>query len=222
MVEWAAFQELPYALYAIAITLCFWGLYFAFYYVSRALRPVSWSWHSGTDAIQIGAYEVIILGVSEKQFISLLLILNGCGVLGRLVPNYVADHYLRPLNTMIPFALISAVLIYAWIAVINQAGLIVFACFYGMFSSGLLSLFPAALSSLTTDLQKAGVRMGMVMLCLSFACLTGPPIGGALIQLKGGGFVYAQVFAGSAVACGLFFLIAARLRITGLVLAKKV
>lgn len=183
---------------------------------------MSWSGHSGTDAIQISAYEVIILDVSKKQFISLLLILNGCGVSGQLVLNYVVDHYLGPLNTMIPFALISAVLIYAWIAVINQAGLIVFACFYGMFFLRLLSLFSAALSSLTTDLQKAGVRMGMIMLCLSFACLTGPLIGEALIQLKGGGFVYAQVFAGSAVACELFFLIAARLRITGLVLAKKV
>ncbi|KAI9878382.1 MAG: hypothetical protein M1830_001052 [Pleopsidium flavum] len=202
LVEWAAFKEMPYALYAIGITLCFWGMYFAFYY--------------------IGNYGVTILGVSEKQSISLLLILNGCGVPGRLVPNFIADHYLGPLNTMIPFALISAVLIYAWIAVTNQAGLITFACFYGMFASGLLSLFPAALSSLTTDLRKAGVRMGMVMSCLSFACLTGPPIGGALIQLEGGGFVYAQAFAGSAVACGLLFLIAARLRITGLVLARKV
>jgi len=165
---------------------------------------------------------VIILDVSKKQSISLLLILNSCEVLRQLVLNYVADHYLRPLNTMIPFALISVVLIYAWIAVINQAGLIVFACFYGMFSLGLLSLFSATLLSLTTDLQKAGVRMSMVMLCLSFACLTGPLIGEALIQLKGEGFVYAQVFAGSAVACELFFLIVARLWITGLVLAKKV
>ena len=34
IVEWAAFKEGPFALFAIGITLCFWGLYFAFYYVS--------------------------------------------------------------------------------------------------------------------------------------------------------------------------------------------
>jgi MFS family permease len=33
IVEWAAFKEGPFALYAVGITLCFWGLYFAFYYV---------------------------------------------------------------------------------------------------------------------------------------------------------------------------------------------
>jgi MFS family permease len=34
IVEWGAFQEPAFLFYAIGITLCFWGLYFAFYYVS--------------------------------------------------------------------------------------------------------------------------------------------------------------------------------------------
>ena len=35
IVEWAAFKELPYVLFALGMFLNFWGLYFAFYYVSR-------------------------------------------------------------------------------------------------------------------------------------------------------------------------------------------
>lgn len=45
LVEWSAFKELPYLLYAIGITLCFWGLYFAYYYVSFLVVQLSLFWH---------------------------------------------------------------------------------------------------------------------------------------------------------------------------------
>ena len=78
-----------------------------------------------------------------QESISFLLILNAAGVSGRLIPNYISDQYLRSLNTMIPFALLAAISIYAWIYIKDRAGLIAFAVFYGMFSSGLLSLTPS-------------------------------------------------------------------------------
>jgi MFS family permease len=34
LIEWRAFLEVPYTLYTIGITMCFWGMYFAYYYVS--------------------------------------------------------------------------------------------------------------------------------------------------------------------------------------------
>jgi hypothetical protein len=33
-IEWEAFKELPYLLYAIGIFLSLWGLYFAYFYAS--------------------------------------------------------------------------------------------------------------------------------------------------------------------------------------------
>jgi MFS family permease len=168
-----------------------------------------------SDRLQIGAYGVAVLGTSEQESITLLLILNASGVPGRLLPNFVADLWLGPLNTMIPFAAMSAVLLYCWIAVNSVPNLIIFAVFYGTFSSGLLSLFPAALSSLGKDPTKAGVRMGMVMTCISFACLTGPPIGGALIVANKGGYVPAQIFFGSVVVAGVGFLTAVRIAVAG-------
>jgi MFS family permease len=33
LVEWAAFKELPYLLFAVGTFLALWGLYFAYYYV---------------------------------------------------------------------------------------------------------------------------------------------------------------------------------------------
>jgi predicted MFS family arabinose efflux permease len=162
------------------------------------------------------------LAVSESQSISLLLILNGSGIPGRIFPNYISDTWLGPLNTMIPFALTSALMLYTWIAVTSVPGIIAFAVFYGTFSSGLLSLFPAVLASLTPDLNKTGVRLGMIMSCISFACLTGPPIGGALIQRQHGSYVGAQAFFGSLIALGFCFLIAVRYVRTGVKIAVRV
>ncbi|KAI9841662.1 MAG: hypothetical protein M1837_000456 [Sclerophora amabilis] len=201
LVEWAAFKELPYSLFSVGTFLCFWGLYFAFYYVGSFARDV--------------------LEVSESDSISLLLIMNGVGLVGRLVPNYAADRLFGPLNTLIPFTFITGLMLYCWIAVRNVGGLTAFAIFYGLFAAGIQSLFPATLSSLTTDLKKAGVRMGMVFSIVAFACLTGPPLAGALIERRDGGYLYAQVFAGSVLMGGCLILTGARLAQSGPKLRHK-
>ncbi|KAI9881175.1 MAG: hypothetical protein M1830_007153 [Pleopsidium flavum] len=169
LVELGAFKELPYLLFSIGMFLNFWGLYFAFYYV--------------------GSFGRNIIGVSQADSINLLLIMNGVGLFGRLIPNYAADRWFGPLNTLVPFTFASGLLLYCWAAVSSRGGLIAFACIYGFFAAGIQSLFPATVASLTTDLKKAGVRMGMVFSVVSFACLTGPPLAGALVQKDNGGYL---------------------------------
>jgi len=82
---------------------------------------------------------------------------------------------------------------------------------YGMSAAAIQSLFPAALSSLTTDLSMAGTRMGMVFSIVSFAVLTGPPISGQLIEKKNGEYQYAQIFSGASMIVGCLLLLGARL-----------
>lgn len=195
IVEWGAFKELPYALFAIAMFLNFWGLYFAFYY--------------------IGSFGTDILGDGRAEAINDLLILNGVGLFGRLIPARLADLYFGPLNTIIPLAFVSGLLLYCWAAVTSKGGLIGFAVIYGLFASGIQSLFPATLASLTSDLKKAGVRMGMVFSVVGFACLTGPPLAGALIQKRHGSYLYAQMFAGSVMMGGCIVLMACRVSKNG-------
>ncbi|KAI9840225.1 MAG: hypothetical protein M1838_004174 [Thelocarpon superellum] len=201
MVEWAAFGELPYLLFAIGMFLTFWALYFAFYYIGSFARDV--------------------IHLSQDDAISLLLILNGSGFAGRLVPAFLADRYFGPLNMQIPMVFLSGVMMFAWIGVHGHASLIVFAIFYGMFASAIQGLLPATLSSLTGDVRKAGVRMGMVFSVLSFASLTGPPIAGALLAQQHGGYLYAQAFSGAVMVAGALTLIAARISHTGLHLRKR-
>ncbi|KAK3936846.1 major facilitator superfamily domain-containing protein [Diplogelasinospora grovesii] len=189
LVEWSAFKELEYTFYACGSFFCFLGVYFAFYYLASFSRD--------------------IIGVSYVDSLNLLLVLNGVGSFGRLIPNHLADRF-GPINVFVPVAGIAGVCVLCWMAVTNVAGLYVWAAFYGAAAGGIQSLFPAGLSSLTTDMKKMGVRMGMVFTINSFATLTGPPIAGAIITASGGRYVGAQAFAGAVLLVGMGFMMAAK------------
>jgi predicted MFS family arabinose efflux permease len=166
---------------------CFWGLYFAFYYLASFSRDV--------------------IGLSYTESLNLLLVLNGVGAIGRIVPNFIADRH-GPITTFVPAAAAAGICVLAWGAVRSPAGLYAWACCYGMAAGGVQSLFPAGLSSLTADLRRTGVRMGMVFSVVSFATLTGPPIQGALVAARGYGAAF--VFAGVVLLAGAAFMAAAR------------
>ncbi|KAJ5772071.1 hypothetical protein N7520_002600 [Penicillium odoratum] len=190
LVEWAAFKELPYLLFAAGMFLNFWGLYVAFFY--------------------IGSFSTNIIGASDTTSVYLLMVMNGVGLIGRLVPNFMADQFTGPLNLLIPFSCSTALVAYCWAAVKNMNGLWAFAAFYGLSAAGIQSLFPATLSTLTTDMKKIGVRMGMVLSVVAVAALIGSPIAGALVSSDDGEYMYAQMFMGSAIIAGTLTLIGAR------------
>lgn len=190
LVEWSAFKEQEYSFFVGGSFLCFLGLYFAFYYLASFSRD--------------------IIGLQYIDSLNILLVLNGVGVFGRLIPNYIADR-VGPINVFIPFAGAAGICVLCWMAVESEPGLYVWAVFYGAAAGGIQSLFPAGLTSLTTDLRKAGVRMGMVFTCNSFATLAGPPIAGAIITSMNGKYYGAQAFAGSTLVCGMGLLVAARM-----------
>lgn len=165
-------------------------MYFAFYY--------------------LGSFARDIIGIPFEQSVNLLITLNGIGVVGRIVPGFLADRFFGVFNTMVPAVLMTAVTTYCWIAVSSQGGLYGWTLVYGFVGGGIQSLFPAALSSLTTNVKMRGTRMGMIFTIVSFAVLTGPPIAGQLIQRKDGGYLYAQVFSGTVMVIGCSFLAASR------------
>ncbi|KAL7928413.1 major facilitator superfamily domain-containing protein [Trichoderma chlorosporum] len=162
LVEWTAFKELPYSLYAIGIFLTLWGLYFAYYY-ARRIFP---AW-----------------------------------LAARIVGN--------ALHVLIPLTFGAGILLYLWRLVHSYSGLLAWIIVYGFFANAVQSLFVGSVGSLTKDRQKMGVRVGIIFTIVSFACLTGPPIAGALIDLRGGDFLYAQIFGGTAVVFGACVLTAA-------------
>jgi MFS family permease len=142
--------------------------------------------------------------------------MNAVGMPGRLICGLTADRLLGPINTLTPVAFISGLLLYCWAAVHSLGSLYTFCVIFGFFAAGIQSLFPAACASLTSDLTKMGTRTGMCFSVISIACLTGPPLAGALIQKDDGRFLFAQVFGGSAFVGGSLTLVAARIAKNGL------
>ncbi|KAL2144186.1 hypothetical protein VTI28DRAFT_9477 [Corynascus sepedonium] len=189
LVEWKAFSEGEYTLYAMGSFSFFLGLYFAFYYIASFSRD--------------------IIGLDYTSSLNILLVMNGIGIPGRIVPNYIADR-VGTINMLIPTAGIAGICVFCWMAVESTAGLYVWCGFYGIAAGGIQSLFPAGLSSLTTDVRKAGVRMGMIFTIVSFATLAGPPIAGAIITASGGKYYGAQAFAGATLLLAMGLLSAAR------------
>lgn len=137
--------------------------------------------------------------------------MNAVGIPARIILAVISDRYIGPMYTLIITTLCSGVLLYSWAAVETLGGLYAFCVIYGSFAAGVQSVFPAACATLTTDLKKMGVRTGMVFTVVSIACLTGPPLAGALIEKDGGNFLYAQMFGGSAFFGGTLILIGASL-----------
>lgn len=218
LVEWSAFKEPAYSLFCLGMFLNFWALYFGFFYVSILVPCIH---KLLTVSPQIGTFGRQVIGLSYEDSVNLIIINNGVGIVGRLIPAYLANKRFGPLNTIVPLTLAASAVTYSWIAVKTTAGVYVFIILYGIFSNGIQGLWPSTLSSLTSDISKTGGRMGLGFTVVSFACLTGPPLGGALIG-TGLGYLPAQIWAGTCFLCGGVCLLLARVSKTGLCIGQKV
>ncbi|KAF9773485.1 hypothetical protein IL306_008693 [Fusarium sp. DS 682] len=190
LIDFSALKDFEYVSYVTASFFTCSGVYLAYYFIAAYSRTA------------------IDPPFTFNQSLDLLMILNGVGVLGRLLANWTAD-YTGAINIFAPHCFFAAILLYSWMAVTNKPGLYVWSVFYGILAAAIQSLFPTGISLLTEDLNKIGVRMGMAFTIISFATLAGPPVAGAIIDIEGG-FKGAQAFAGTAMLLGAAFLIAAK------------
>jgi predicted MFS family arabinose efflux permease len=157
----------------------------------------------------LSSYARSVQRMAYTESLDLLLILNGVGFVGRLLPGFIA-RYVGTLNVFLPSLFLSALSMYAWIAVHSTPGLYVWTSFYSIFVGGVQSLLPAAISVLNPDLQKLGSRMGIVFAAVGIGALIGSPIAGILISEAGGSYVGAQAFSGSSLVVGALLILAAQ------------
>jgi MFS family permease len=174
LLELAAFKEIPYASFCIALFFGFIGFFGPIYY----LQP--YAINTGITDENLGFY--------------LLPILNAASIAGRILPNFVTDKA-GPLNILIPAALISGLLGVVWIGIKNLPGMIIFAILYGFFSGGYVSLAPVAIISLTPDMRTLGTRMGQSFFVSSLGLLVGSPVAGEILN-KTGSYLGLQLFSG--------------------------
>jgi len=122
---------------------------------------------------------------------------------------------------MIFFSYLSGILVLAlWLPSRSNAPAIVFSALYGFGSGAFVSLAPALVAQIS-DLREVGVRNGTFFSIISFAALTGTPIGGALVpDVLHGSYTKLEVFSGVTMIAGATLFVVARVVIGGTKLNK--
>lgn len=126
----------------------------------------------------------------------MLLIANGLSIPGRLLSGYVAQRCLGAINTFCFTTCILSILIFIWLAVWTPEVMYAFSALIGLFTGAAQGIYNGALSNLTKDPRRFGIRFGMVNTIAAIGALAGPPVAGAIIDADGGRYRYAQVWAG--------------------------
>ncbi|GAM33426.1 hypothetical protein TCE0_004f00309 [Talaromyces pinophilus] len=160
IIDVAAFKDPAYTTFVIGLALGFMAFFIPFFYAE------SYALNIGADT-NISFY--------------LLSIMNAAGMIGRLLPNAIADK-VGSLNVIIPCAYLSGIIIISWISVHHLGNLIATSVFYSFFSGGLMALPPSVLVALSPNLAQIGVRVGMALSVSSLGVLIGSPIAGAILS----------------------------------------
>ncbi|MCJ1380088.1 hypothetical protein MMC17_003191 [Xylographa soralifera] len=201
LVEFKSFLDPWFSLFSLGMFLVVLGLYFAYYYLASFAQDV--------------------IHASSSTSLDLLLVINALGLPGRMIPAWIADRFLGPQNTLIIIVILTGTLTFLWAVIDTLPALWGFTVAYGLIAANIQSMVSPALASAERDPSKIGVEIGMIFSINGIGCLCGPPIAGALIERNGGDYLYAQMFAGSAIMSGALVFIAARVLCVGWSLKKK-
>lgn len=187
MVDVNALKSVPFMLFSFGMFLAFVGLYIPIFYIIVYAQR-----HAHVD--------------TDMSFY-LLSILNGASVFGRILSGMVGDKF-GAMNVLTVVTVLAAAFAYAWVAIDNLAGLIVFAIIYGFLSGAVVSLPPQVLVKLVPDMRLVGTWMGMALCFAALGILIGSPIAGTIIDVVEGHFSHMLILSGSfSMAGGIVFVI---------------
>lgn len=193
------FLYTPYTLFVLGGFCAFMGLYAPFFYVE--------------------SYAISYNITSQELAFYTLPIINSASILGRIIPNFLADRT-GPFNIIVPACVVSGIIALCLIPARNEPGLIILCLLYGFFSGALVSLPPTIFVHLSfKERGMIGTRMGMGFFVISIGLLLGTPICGWILNASS--FTYVWVFSGVLIVVGGALIACARISRTGLTLMTK-
>ncbi|KAL7414241.1 MFS general substrate transporter [Mrakia frigida] len=175
--NFAAFKRPAFSLYVVGCFLVMAGLYTPLSFLDVAGRRIG-----------LGDFSSYLIAIA-----------NATSLAGRLVPGYLADK-IGPVNLLIPFSLLSGILIFAWPFCVSKGSLVVFSALMGIGTGAFVSLYSPGVAQLG-ETHDIGRRMGTLTSILSFAALIGPPISGAILT-RTESFLSVACFSGTIVIVG--------------------
>ena len=183
----SAFKEGRFILLIIALFFMLFGMFTPFFYLP-------------TYAVS--------RGMSSLLAGYLLSILNAASTFGRIIPGVLADKWGK-INMFGFGGVITGIVIFCMNSATTNAGLIVYAVFFGFASGTIISGGSAAFSTCPKDARNVGTYMGMGMAIAGIGGLVGPPVNGAIVKTYGG-FEQTSMLSGAMCLFGGFAAIAAK------------
>ena len=200
LLDLAAFKELPYTFFSIAMFFGFAGVYVPFFYMP--------------------SYVISVDPAATSLAFYFIAILSAASTFGRIIPNFMGDFF-GCLNIMVPCITSAMILAWCWIADRSTAGLIVWAILYGFFTGCFVSMPPPIVVSLSPSLETIGARMGMVFSIGGLGILIGNPVAGAILGSPTG-YLALQAFCAACITAATIFAVAARVSKVGFSLHTKI
>ncbi|TFK68912.1 MFS general substrate transporter [Pluteus cervinus] len=147
-------------------------------------------------------------GIDEDIAFYTVSFINAGGVIGRLLPNFLADLF-GSYNVSIPITFLCSLSVLLLLGIHEIAGVVIVSIFYGAMNGAYISLTPALLSELSNEVSEVGTRMGLWFSFVAIAALFGQPINGALLTEE---FLWNRgtIFSGVCVSAGGLMLILSR------------
>lgn len=183
-----------------------------------------------TDAIRYGMSSYLAWGLVPilngarylpAAYYPLQSLANPCSLIGRTLPNYIADKSGR-FNVMTLMSGLSTILVLAlWLPGHNNAALICFAAFFGFSSGGVIGLGPSLIATIS-PMHEIGFRMGVFMAFTSIGALIGAPVAGAILAADNGSYTFVAVFSGVCFAIATTGMAFLRVRLVGVSLTAKI
>ncbi|KAK9247242.1 major facilitator superfamily domain-containing protein [Lipomyces tetrasporus] len=153
-------------------------------------------------------------GVDAIMANYLVSILNGSSILGRIIPGVLADKFGRYNMYLIGIFLSGILTMALWIPAQSLIPLAVYAALYGFSSGTVVTLLPSCCGQIS-EVSQIGTRVGTIFGVIGFACLSGIPISGTIIQdgSRHMQWTSMKLFCGIMMLCGGLIVVFARLKL---------
>jgi predicted MFS family arabinose efflux permease len=184
----AAFKEAQFITLLGAVFLMILGMFMPFFYLPTFALSKGMS-------VQLSSY--------------LPSILNGASFFGRVIPGVLGDKLGR-LNALCLAGISTGMLILCMQALESNAGMIVFAGFYGFCSGAIVSGMSTCIAQIPKSPLDIGTYLGMGMAVVSVSILIGPPIDGVFVSHYKG-YDQVAIFSGIVVLLGGFGILGAKM-----------
>jgi MFS family permease len=182
-----AFQKGAYSFQVAGLFFVAWGIFTPFFYLPSYAQQHGMS-------VQLSFY--------------LISILNSGSFVGRLLAGGFGAK-VGPFNVLAFCCAVCSILIFCWLRIKSNPGLIVFALLYGMFSGATIGSMITTLVMVAPHPSQMGTYLGMASGVIGIAALTGTPITGAMLSHYKG-YTVPIIFSGVVALFGTFLIVCAR------------